>query len=179
VVRVAFTVALTVAVFAATVPAVELAGVQRSDAQARSAAEELVESARTLAAGNDAVPPGDDPARRVVTVDLPSDGFASAPLRSFEVGPPPDPNSGSDGHDSAEGPRRGADPALGSDDPDATRIAWRVAGGDRYALLADGVRIRPAAEDALRVAGGGRVTFSLRLVSRDGRPVVLIDCQRC
>lgn len=144
-----FAVALLAAVVAVTLPAVERAGVQRGDAQVESAVESLLEEARTLAAGNDAVP--DAPARRTVALDLPTDGFAAAGLRSLSVVGP----GGSDGA------------------RNATRFVWRVAGGARHTRLADGVRLRPAS-GRIDVESGGSLRLRLKLVARDGERVVTV-----
>jgi len=151
VLRVVFTVALAVAVLGVAAPAVEQAGVHRSDAQVRAAAEDLDGAARHLADSNPALPPDGDPARRTITVEFPDGGFASAPLHSFSVGPPPNGSA-------------------------ATRITWRVDGGARHALHLDGIRIRPASGTTFRV-GGGEVAFSLELLARNGTRVVRIERQ--
>lgn len=155
-VRVAFTVALLVAVAGVAVPAVEYAGVQRSDTAVRDAVDRLVGEARALAAGNDALPPDAGPARRAVSLDLPSDGFASAPVERFSVGPPTAPNRSGPGEGDA-----------------ATRFAWRVEGGTEHVVVAEDVRIRPRPTDQLQVADG-RVLLVLELVAVDGRSVVRV-----
>jgi len=160
VLRVVFTVALAVAVLAVAAPAVERAGVHRSDAAVGATVERLEGAARELAASNPALPPGSDPARRTVTVSLPDGGFASASLRNFTVGPPP--NGTGSGDLTAVGPA-------------ATRFTWRVAGGTRHARTVDGIRIRPATAATVRVAGGGEVRFVLELVSLDGKRVVEVS----
>jgi len=160
VLRVVFTVALAVAVLAMVAPAVEHAGVQRSDTAVGATVERLDGAARELAASNPALPPGSDPARRTLAVEFPDGGFASAPVRNFTVGPP------SDG-------RANGDPtALGSD---ATRFTWRVAGGTRHTRTVDGIRIRPESVATTRVAGGGTVHLVLELVSVDGERVVRVS----
>ncbi|WP_436932278.1 DUF7311 family protein [Halosimplex halobium] len=160
-VRVAFTVALLVAVAGVAVPAVEYAGVQRSDTAVRDAVDRIVAEARALAAGNDALPPGARPARRAVTVAFPTEGFASAGVERFGVARPP---------------RAGdTDAAVRTDeraDPAATRFSWRVAGGTAHAVVADGVRVRTVPAERLRVDGETRLV--LELVAVDGRPVVRI-----
>lgn len=152
-VRVAFTVALLVAVLAVSTAAIDAAAVHRSDTRARAVVDRLVSEARALAANNGAVPADAGPARRVVEVRLPAGGFASAELRSFDVGPPPDTN---------------ASAAV-------TQFAWRVEGGTRHTVSVADLRVRPASGAADRVAGGGTIEFVLRLVERDGRRVVVLD----
>ncbi|QLH77537.1 hypothetical protein HZS55_09610 [Halosimplex rubrum] len=159
--RVAFTVALLVAVAGITVPAAEYAGVQRSDTAVSDAVDRLVSEARALAAGNGALPPGAGPARRTVTLDLPTEGFASAGIERFGVGRPAQPADSETGVRERE--REG---------PAATRFAWRVAGGTEHAVVADGVRVRPYPTDRLRVDGETRL--ALELVAVDGRTVVRV-----
>jgi hypothetical protein len=162
VVRVAFTVALLVAVAGVVVPATEYAGVQRSDTAVRDAMERLVAESRALADGNDALPRDAAPARRAVTLELPADGFASAGLRNLSVGPPSTKQSGFDG-----GPeRRGS--VVG---PDATQFRWRVAGGTEHTEVVDGIRVRPRVGWTLSLSGG-RTRLVLRLVAIDGTAVV-------
>lgn len=156
--RVVFTVALAVAVLGVAMPAVEYAGVQRSDTRVRAVVDTLTERARTLAAAEEALPPGERPARRTVDVSLPSGGFASAPLRSFTVRAPPNPSHGDD---------------VAATGSKTTQFAWRVAGGTRHTVRVDGVRIRTRPGD-LQLAGGGDVVLVLRLVEWDGDRVVRI-----
>ncbi|WP_436909861.1 DUF7311 family protein [Halosimplex marinum] len=160
-VRVAFTVALLVAVAGVAVPAVEYAGVQRGDAAVRDAVERIVAEARALAAANGALPPDAGPARRSVAVAFPTEGFASAPLERFAVGRP------SRTSESTDGPGDGA-----SDHPDGTRFAWRVAGGTEHAVVVDGISIRPHPAERLRV--GEETRLVLELVAVDGRAAVRI-----
>lgn len=148
--RVVFTVALLAAVVAVTLPAVDRAGVQRSDTAVRSTIDSLVETARMLAAGSDAVSAG-EPARRVVTLDLPTDGFASAGLRRFVIS-----------RAAVDGNRT---------DRRATRFSWRVAGGARQVRLVDGLSLRPAG-GRLAVETGGRHRLRLELVRAGGQRVV-------
>jgi len=145
VVRVAFTVALMVAIAGIVIPATEYAGVQRSDTETRDAVEHLIGEARVLVDGNDALAPDTAPARHAVTLDLPTDGFASAALENFSIDPV----------------------------PKGTSVTWRVEGGTAHSVLVDGIRIRPQ-EDGRFELGGGRVQVVLELVAIDGRTVVRI-----
>lgn len=159
-VRVAFTIALTVAVAAVALPAVDYAGVQRSDTAARDAVDRLVAEARALAAGNDALPTDAKPARRTVTLHLPAGGFASAAVETFEVGPP---NA------------TAVDRSAGA--TEATQFHWRVRGGTGHTVGVDGVRIRPTTGDRFRLAGG-KTRLVLRLVATREGPVVRIGRQK-
>ncbi|MFC7139410.1 hypothetical protein ACFQMA_06105 [Halosimplex aquaticum] len=163
-VRVAFTVALLVAVAGVVVPATEYAGVQRGDTAVRDAVERLVSEARALAAGNDALPSDTVPARRAVVLALPTDGFASAGVEHFSLGPP-----NADGATSASG-----ETSDGSGtDRESTLFTWRVAGGTEHTVVADGVRIRPRGGRPLRLSGG-QTRVILRLVDEDGQTVVRV-----
>jgi len=158
-----FTVALAVAVLAVALPAIDVVGVERADARSGAAVERLVEAARTLAAGNDALPFDQGPARQVVELDLPDGGVATAPLRSLTVGRP------------ASTP---ATSAAGVDDgaPGATtRITWRVAGGRQRVRQVAGVRLRPVTGDRFTLGRGGRQRLVLRLLRRDGQRVVTVN----
>lgn len=183
--RVVFTLALAVALLAVALPAVDHASVERSDAEVRSIVERLVSEARALVAGNDAVPPDSDPARRAVAVDFPSDGFASAPIRSFRIEAPP--------AGGIEGSRPGGiaerSPSVGRSGGSltavnstgkptgsaATTITWRVDGGARHRVTVDDVRMRAAGGDHLRVAGGGTYGIVLSLVSVRGERIVTVE----
>ncbi len=158
--RVLFTVALTVAVAAVAFPAIDAVGVERSNTQTGGAVERLVTAARSLAAGNDALPPDQGPARRVVELDLPAGGAASAPLESLTVGRPAKDENG----DGESGPT----PAGAT-----TRITWRVAGGNRHVRQVAGPRIRPDSGERF-ATGPGRQRLVLRLVRREGHRVVTV-----
>jgi hypothetical protein len=159
VVRAAFAVVLLVAVAGVAVPAVEYAGVQRGDTAVRDAVDRLVTEARALAAGNSALPPEVDPARRSVSIEFPTAGFASAGVERFRVGRPVR-TSGSE----SEVEWRGRSETA------ATRFSWRVAGGTEHGVVARGIRIRTA--ERLRVDGETR--FVLELVAVEDRTVVRV-----
>lgn len=147
--RVVFTVALLVAVAGVVVPAVEYAGVQRSDTTVRDAVDRLVGEARALERGNDALASDAGPARHAVSLSLPADGFASARVEQLTVGPPRNTTADADRDATA---------------PDATRFAWRVDGGTAHTVVAEGVRIRPGTGRTLTL-GPGRVRLHLTLVA--------------
>jgi hypothetical protein len=155
--RVLFTVALLVAVAGVVLPAVDAAGLDRAESQSRGAVERLVDAGRSLAAGNDALQRPEAAARRSVTVSLPNDGIGSAPLERLTVRPP----------ETATGESDGPGPA-------ATRIAWRVAGGQRHVTQVDGLRIRASDDGRFQIREGGRHTLVLRLLERDGERVVTV-----
>jgi hypothetical protein len=171
-VRVLFTVGLTVAVLAVALPAVDAAGVEQADTRTGAAVDRLVEAGRALAAGNDALRPDRGPARRVLELDLPVGGVASAPLRSLTVGPPE--STGERGVDAAgaETARERETDARRSNA--ATRIAWRVEGGTERVRQVAGLRLRSAEGERFELGRGGRQRLVLRLVERDGRRVVTV-----
>lgn len=85
-IRVVVAVLVALALVGASLPAVEHVGGDRSDAQARAAVHDLDTAATDLARSEEAVP-GTRGARRVVTVTLPAEGVASAPVRRLAVEP--------------------------------------------------------------------------------------------
>jgi len=145
-VRVLFTVGLTVAVLAVALPAVDAAGVERADTRTGAAVDRLVEAGRALAAGNDALRPDRGPARRVLELDLPVGGVASAPLRSLTVGPPE--STGERGVDAAGAEtareretaarRSNAAPASGKPTPGGVTRRRESPGGSRAGPSASG-----------------------------------------
>ena len=156
--RVLFTVALAVAVAGVVLPAVETAGRDRAESETRDAVETLVQAARSLSDGNDALRDPDAAARQVLVLDLPDDGFASARLASLSVGPPPS-----------------TTPETGSGDAATTRAVWRVGGGQRHTMAVDGIRLRASDGSRFRLDGGGRHRLVLRLVDHDGDRVVTVS----
>lgn len=167
--RVLFTVALVVVIIGVTMPAVEYVGVDRSATETRDAVDELVEAARTLAAGNDALPNEAVAARRVVSLDVPEDGFASARLEFLSIGPP----------ESGAAPT-GRHAIFADDSPngDGTRITWRVDGGQQHVVQVDDLRMRPTDGERFELHGGGSQRLVLRFLVRDGRRVVTVSRQR-
>lgn len=164
--RALFAVALAVALLAVALPAVDTAGRDRAASQTRDAVATLVDAARTLAGDNDAVADADAAARTSLTLSLPGSGFASAPLASLTVGPP------ADGHT----PTAGAVEVGEDGDPtaDATRVTWRVAGGQRHATAVGGLRMRASGGGRFRLERGGPQRVVLRLVAREGERVVTV-----
>lgn len=152
-IRVVLTVLLAVALLAAISPAVERAGVSRGNAAAGAAADELASEARALLADSDAVARGVAGARRLVALELPEGGFASASLVTFRL-------------------ERGATANRTA----GARIVWRVAGGTRQVRRLPGVDIRPATGTgrAVTFETGGTHTLVMELVRRDGHRVLRV-----
>jgi hypothetical protein len=159
-VRVLFTVALTVAVAGVVLPAVDVAALDRAESESRGEVARLGEAGRTLAASNDALATRERAARRILTLEFPSNGFASTPLVAFTVGPP------------RNGTRSDGEPGAG-----ATRITWRVAGGERHVTQVDGLRMRSVDGGRFRLHEGGRQRLVLTLLDRGGRRVVTVSRQ--
>lgn len=154
-VRVALAVLLTVALVGATLPAVDAARVERSETQVRAEVDALVSEARALAEGSDATPADVAPARRTVALDLPAEGFGSAPLRSLRIDAP-----------------TVADARAGETEP--AQISWRVGGGGEHARRVAGVRLLLASDGPLTLRGGGERRLSLSLVAVDGGRAVVV-----
>lgn len=156
-IRTVIVVALAAALLAASLPAIDLARVQRSDAEIRDELDGLLGEARTLAATSDAVSTDGDPARRTVTLRFPTAGFASAGTERVRI----------------TAPRPGGSPAGTSST--APTLSWRVDGGANRSLLPDGVPIRRPAGDPLVIETGGRYEIVLSLVERGGDRAVVVE----
>lgn len=85
-IRVAVSVLLAVALVAASLPAIDYAAAERSDAQVRAAIDDLDAAAAELARTEEAAP-GTAGARRVVAVDLPERGLAAAEVAHLTIAP--------------------------------------------------------------------------------------------
>lgn len=154
-IRTAVAVALAVALLAASLPAIDTARVQRSDAEIRDELDDLVGEARALAATNDAVGAGGS-ARRVVTLRLPTAGFASAGTGQVRLAAPrPGRPAGTTG----------------------SALSWRADGGANHTVRPDGVPIRRPGGDPLIVENGGRREVVLSLVERGGDRVVVVEAR--
>ncbi|MFB6184093.1 MAG: ABC transporter [Haloarculaceae archaeon] len=152
--RAVLAVALATVLLAATLPALDDARVERSNALLSDELDRLVTFARTLRARETAIRAGEG-ARWRVTLRLPSKTWSSAGLTSLTVGD-------TAGHPSTS---------------NGTVVAWRVDGGRRrrrrvteVPLVARGRNGR----DRLRFRSGGRHRLVLLLVRRDGTPTVLV-----
>lgn len=85
-IRLVVTVLVALALVAASLPAIEHAGADRSDAQVRAAIDDVDAAATDLARSEEAVP-GTAGARRVLTVDLPAEALAAAAVERVVVEP--------------------------------------------------------------------------------------------
>ena len=83
-IRVVVTVLLAIAMLAAALPAVEDAAADRTERQLRADVESIDTAATDLLRSEEAVP-GTAGARRTVTVTLPADGIAAAPVERFRI----------------------------------------------------------------------------------------------
>lgn len=142
-VRVAFTVALAVALLAASVPAIDAARVQHSEARVTTELQRLDREATALAAENDAVA-GGRPASARVTLHLPSRSWGERGLEEFRILP-------------------GC----------VTRdVVWRVRGGTTQSYRASPVPVA-GPTDGLVIGDGGRYRLVLELRRQRGRRVVV------
>lgn len=85
-IRLVLAVLIAVVLLAASLPAVEHAGEERSEVQTRAAIDDLDRAATDLARTEEAAP-GTAGAQRVVTVELPASGFTTAEVRSLTIAP--------------------------------------------------------------------------------------------
>lgn len=85
-IRLLVAVLLAVALLAASLPAIDYAGEERSEALTRAAIDDVDAAATDLARSEEAAP-GTAGARRVVTVELPRPAFAAAAVRRVAISP--------------------------------------------------------------------------------------------
>jgi hypothetical protein len=147
VIRAVLAVALAVALFAATLPALDDARADRSATVLRTEAASLERAARSLVTGEDATSGGVPGARRRVRFRVPAATWATAGVAWVRVGGP---------------------------GGDRNRVTYRVAsdGGEVRTVRLRGLRVRtPGGPVRLREAGEHVLSLSLR---RDGGPVVVV-----
>ncbi|MFB6122677.1 MAG: hypothetical protein ABEJ78_04400 [Haloferacaceae archaeon] len=137
-IRVVFTVALTVALLGAALPAIEAGSVERTAIRLDATAEDIERTARTLVADEDPSSPGTSGARRLVRFRLPADGWADAPVSYFAVG----------GHPNGTG--------------DESVVAYRIEGRPARTVRLPGLDLRtPDGPVVFRGAGRHRLVLSL------------------
>ena len=142
--RVAVTVALALALLAASLPAIESARVQHSEARIAAEIQHLDRAATTLAAENDAVEAG-QPARARLTLHLPSRSWGDSGVEQVRF-----------------------PPAC------ATReVVWSARGGRRQSHRVSSVALAGAA-GGLVIADGGRSRLVLELRRERGRRLVVV-----
>jgi hypothetical protein len=142
-VRTAVAVALAIAILAASLPAIQSARVDHADARIEAAVADLERTAGALAADNAVVET--DPARRWLSLQLPTETWASSGTAELDVPP----------------------------DPGETDVRWRAAGGPTRNRTFEDVAI--AARPAFRLETGGRHRVRLTLTQRAGRRVVVVS----
>ncbi|MFC7044891.1 hypothetical protein ACFQH6_05150 [Halobacteriaceae archaeon GCM10025711] len=154
--RLALAVTLGVALLAAAAPAVDDARATNADRQVLRQADSVTDAAVRLTDRSDPVPPHLPGARRTVTVTLPDDTPSSTGLDYLAVGGTP---AGVDAPD----PR------------DGDVIVYRL-DGQRPRVVHVDVDLRATADvDDSPVVLRDDATLVLRLVSHDGRPIVVVD----
>lgn len=142
--RVAFTVALALALLAASLPAIDSARVQHSEARIAAEVQRLERAATALAAENDAVETG-QPARSRLTLHLPSRSWGNSGVGQFRILP-------------------GC----------ATRdVVWSARGGRRQSHRLSSVTL-VGATGGLGIADGGRSRLVLELRRQDDRRLVVV-----
>jgi hypothetical protein len=142
-IRTAVAVALAVAILAASLPAIQAARVQHADARIEAAVADLERTARALAAENAVV--GTAPARRGISLSLPTESWASSGTAVLDVPPAP----------------------AGTD------VTWRAGGGSTTNRTFDDVSI--VARPAFTLETGGRHRLRLALTRRAGQRVVVVS----
>lgn len=157
--RAVLAVALAVALLAASLPAIDGARRDHADREVGSQLRQVGATLERFAARNDPVPPRGAGARATVRLHLPGRTWGTARVAYVAVG----------------GAKNATDPA-GSD-----VLAWRVAGGPERTLRVDGIDLQVGGDGRIGPDGEplvlhepGRHRLVLALVSRDGRPVVLV-----
>jgi hypothetical protein len=151
VIRVALAAALTVALLAASLPAVDDARTERTRARLAADVDRIQRAARDLASSDDATGVDTAGARRVVRIRLPASTWTSAPVAWVSVGGVPG------------GPARDV-------------LAYRLADRPPRTVAVEGIAFRtPGGPVVLR--GSGRQTVVLELVRVEGRPVVRVTAE--
>lgn len=155
--RVVLAVALATAVLAVSLPAIDTASTDRTDATIRAEVDALETAVRDLQRNDGAVPQGTNGARRVVAVRLPARGWTSARLEYLAIG----------------GQIGGCQV-----DRNGTTVTWRVEGGRTGTRRLAGVAVEHAGDAGddgplvLREPGTHRL--ALALVKRAGNRTVLV-----
>jgi len=168
VIRTVLSVALAAALTAAVAPALDDARTERTERLVAGELDRVAETAERLAAEESPAKPGEPGPRRTLTVSLPSGSPTAAPVSRVALGGRPDGSA--------------ADPSSrAGTDADGLLVA-AVEGGRRQIRRVD-VDLRAAESvggeneaDTARplVLRAGSHRLVLRLVSRGGRPVVLV-----
>ena len=142
--RVAVTVALALALLAASLPAIELARVQHSEARIAAEVQRLDRAATALAAESDAVETGQS-ARARFTLHLPSRSWGDSGVGQFRILP-------------------------GCTTRD---VVWSARGGRQQSHRLSSVSLA-GATGGLRIADGGRSRLVLELRRQGDRRLVIV-----
>jgi hypothetical protein len=151
VIRAVLSVTLAAALLAAALPALDDAARTRTAATVEADAEHLRDVATALATTDDAVPADRPGARRVVTVRLPPDSLATAPVEHLAVGGRPDAAAAPGSATAVTG--------LPTDAPDV--LAYRLAGRPTQTVRVPVDLRTPGGPVVLREAGTHRLTLGL------------------
>jgi hypothetical protein len=147
VLRYVLAVVVATAILAVSLPALDAARIDRSEAAVDAELDSVVDRVERFVAEETAVPPDVAGARTVVTLNLPVRSWSAAGVDHVTLG------RSSSGH---------------------ARFAWSVAGGRRHTRRVPDIRLALAADaQTIVFSSGGRHRLRLRLVRYDGEPVVV------
>lgn len=144
-IRVVLAVVLTTALLGASLPAIDDARRDHTDAAIRAELRTVERAATSLLETDD---PTDDGARRVVTVRLPTRSWTDARTEEVTIGPATDGRGG--------------------------RFSWTVAGGTRQVRRLAEVPLRTPDGDPVSLTGTGRKRLVLSLDGSSAEPVVTV-----
>ena len=166
--RVVLAVALSTALLSVTLPALDVARHQHSEAVVRAEVEELTAVIRTVQDGQAPTPLGTPGARRVVEVRLPHRSFTDAGIDYLAIGGRST-SAGSDTNSEAE--------ANGSHSVPA--ITWRIDGGRERTRRLPAVTVRHASPsgrvgDPLVLREPGTVRVAVTRAVRGNRTMVVV-----
>ncbi|WP_101296262.1 DUF7311 family protein [Halegenticoccus soli] len=151
-IRIVLAAALTVALFAASLPAVDDARADRTAARLDADLDRFERTARDLAAREDPVEPGTPGARRTVEIRLPGRSWTAEPVEAVRIGCPR--------------------PRCRS-----ATVTYRLSGGSVERRRVDGVALRtPGGAISLREPGVHRLRMTLE--RRNGAPTVIVRRSR-
>lgn len=146
-IRAVLAVLVTTALLAASLPAVDAARRDHTDAVVREQIDGVVRAARTLAATNDPVAgPG---ARRVVAVHLPARSWVHAGVHALRI--------------------------AGGTNGSGGRFRWRPTDGHQRTRRVPGLRLRTHHDRSVSVSEPGRHLLALALDGTPARPVVTVQ----
>ncbi len=164
-IRVVVAVVLTLAILAASLPAIDTARERRSASDVTTQLHRLDATASALVDGSDVTPAGVPDARRTVTFHLPERSLTTASVAYVEIG------------GTGEGRSRNDGGVRISPADRANVVTYELRGKSPTRLVLDGVDFRtPDGPIVFRESGTHRLRLTLS--ERDGRVVVLVGTLR-